>query len=383
MDLKIIGENLRRIREAKGLTQSEMADRAGISRIAYRNIENGSSTPKVSTLQNIAAGVDVTLQDLLVPVRTLKKVRFRAAKKMNSRDKVLTEVARWLDDFNGLEKLLNACQDYKFGNLARELSAMQEGDDRAKYAAAKAREILGLKEKELIRDIAGLLEKCGIKVYPLNLVSDSFFGLSVAEDDGGPAIIVNVWERISVERRIFSAAHELGHLLLHLDAYNVEESAEDKVQEREADVFASHFLMPEEAFISEWKEASGLYYLDQVYKIKRIFQVSYKTVLYRLNEITGNNSVWGKFYYAHRKRTGKTLGKTDEPEALPPEIFQQPPEALRAHEPESLSPSHFVEDRLSRLVRNAIEKDKITMSRGAEILRKELEEMRDIVSMWV
>jgi len=84
-------------------------------------------------------------------------------------------------------------------------------------------------------------------VYPLNLVSDSFFGLSVAEDDGGPAIIVNVWERISVKRRIFSAAHELGHLLLHLDAYNVEESAEDKVQEREADVFASHFLMPEEA----------------------------------------------------------------------------------------------------------------------------------------
>lgn len=161
-----------------------------------------------------------------------------------------------------------------------------------------------------------MLEKCGIKVYPLNLVSDGFFGLSVAEDDGGPAIIVNVWERISVERWIFSTAHELGHLLLHLDTYNVDECVENKVQEREADVFASHFLMPEKAFIAEWNEAAGLFYLDRVFKTKRIFQVSYKTVLYRLNEITGDNSVWGKFYGAFRRRTGKTLGKTDEPEAL-------------------------------------------------------------------
>jgi len=30
-----------------------------------------------------------------------------------------------------------------------------------------------------------------------------------------------VWERLSVERWIFTAAHELGHLLLHLDAYDV------------------------------------------------------------------------------------------------------------------------------------------------------------------
>jgi hypothetical protein len=42
-----------------------------------------------------------------------------------------------------------------------------------------------------------------------------------------------------------------------------------------------------------------------------------------------------------------------------------------------------MEDRLSRLVRKAIEEDEITMSRGAEILRQELETMRNIVSSWV
>lgn len=382
MDQKIIGANLRRIREVTGLSQSQVAELAGISRIAYRNIENGISTPKVSTLQNIASGVDVKLQDLLVSVRTLKRVRFRASKKMNSRENVLTEVAKWLDDFNYLEELLNDSNAYLFNTLAKKLYSMPCGVDKAKYAAHEARKKLKLNDKDPIRDIAGLLESCGIKVYPISLVSDGFFGLSVAEDDGGPAIIVNVWERISVERWIFSAAHELGHLLLHLDAYDADESVEDEAQEAEANVFASHFLMPEESFNSEWADTYGLPLVERVLKVKRIFQVSYKTVLYRLSDRYGN-SIWGKFQGAYKQRTGKTLSITDEPEALSPDKFQQSPEALRSREPDSLSPSHFMEDRLSRLVRKAIEEDEITMSRGAEILRLDLESMRNMISTWV
>lgn len=382
MDTKIIGANLRRIREAKGLTQSEVADLAGISRVAYRNIESGSSTPKVSTLQNIASGVEVKLQDLFIPVRTLKNVRFRASKKMNSRESILAAVVRWLDDFNALEELLKDSKNYRFKTLTKKLSSMPKGGDRAKNAAKQARKELKLNETETIHDIAGLLESCGIKVYPLNLVSDGFFGLSVAEVDGGPAVIVNVWERISVERRIFSAAHELGHLLLHLDTYKVEENIEDDNQEDEANIFASHFLMPEEAFNSEWDDTSGLPFVNRVLKVKRIFQVSYKTVLYRLSESVGN-SIWGKFQSAYKLRTGKILSIKDEPEALTSDKFLQSPEVLRSQEPDSLSPSHFIEDRLSRLVRDAIEKDEITMSRGAEILRIDIEDMRDIVSSWV
>jgi Zn-dependent peptidase ImmA (M78 family)/DNA-binding XRE family transcriptional regulator len=382
MDQKIIGDNLRRLRESKELSQAEVADRAGISRVTYRNIENGSTTPKVSTLQNIATGVGVKLQDLFVPVRTLKKVRFRSSKKMNSRESILIEVAMWLDDFNYLENLLKDRKDYRFQTLSNKLSKMPSGVDRAKYAAEQARAELKLKEDEPIRDIAGLLESCGIKVYPLTLVSDGFFGLSVAKEDGGPAVIVNVWERISVERWIFSAAHELGHLLLHLEAYNVDESTEDEGQENEANVFAAHFLMPEKAFKDEWEDTYGLAFVDRVVKIKRIFQVSYKTVLYRLSENVGN-SIWGKFRNDYKLRTGKALSITDEPEALSPDKFQQSPEVLRSQEPDSLSSSHFIEDRLSRLVRNAIEKDEITMSRGAEILRLNLNAMREMVSSWV
>ena len=381
MDQKNISLNLKRIREANGFTQADIADRAGISRVAYRNIENGSSIPKVSTLQNIAGAVDVKLQDLLVPVRSLKKVRFRAAKKMNSRENILAEVARWLDDFNDLEEILNLPKkEYKLKSLAKKLSKMKVGDERAKYAAKAAREKLGLDNDEPIRDIAGLLESAGIKVYPLVLASDDFFGLSVAEEDGGPAVIVNTWDRISVERWIFSAAHELGHLLLHFDAYDITESQEDIEQENEANIFASYFLMPDETFKSEWADTAGLSLVDRVFKLKRIFLVSYKTVLYRLSESI--DAVWPKFYGAYKKKTGKSLSSKDEPEALHSDQFQAP-EVLRSKEPDALSSSCFIEDRLSRLVRKAIDEEEITLSRGAEILRLDLETMRDIVSSWV
>jgi Zn-dependent peptidase ImmA (M78 family)/DNA-binding XRE family transcriptional regulator len=378
----MIGSNLRRIREAKELTQEKAAELSGLSRLAYRNIETGEAMPKVSTLQNIATGLEVTLPDLVAPVRTLEYVRFRSLKRMNSREQILTDVARWLDDFNDLETLLGDKELYRLEHLAHRISREPMDPHRARLAAEEARKALNLRENEPIRDIAGLLESRGIKLYPMTLVSDGFFGLSVAAHDGGPAIVVNVWERISVERWIFSAAHELGHLLLHLDAYDVHASQENERQETEANTFASYLLMPDQWFNEEWDATYGLAFVDRVLKVKRFFQVSYKTVLYRLSE-RQDNAVWRRFQGAYKSRTGKTLKLAEEPEALEPNSFLQSfPEVLRSQEPESLSPSDFIEDRLSKLVRLAIEQDTITLSRGAEILRLSLEDMRDRVSLW-
>lgn len=382
MSVDHIASNIRRVRLAKGLSQTQIAGLSGLSRAAYGNIEKGSSIPKVSTLQNIARALDVTLQDLITPTTQLKAVRFRASKRMNSRDQVLVDTARWLKDFNALEERLGDKLKYEFNSIR--LQSL--GDmDRPIRVAEQAREALGLNPNEAIRDIAGLMESSGVKVYPMTSTADGFFGLSIAASDGGPAIVVNVWDRISVERWIFSAAHELGHLLLHLDTYDVDEAFEEDDQEQEANTFASHFLMPVEAFHSEWRETYGLPYIDRVLKVKRIFQVSYKTVLYRLATTTElGNSAWPKFYAHYKQRYRKMLGRTDEPDALLPDSFQATfPEVLRSREPDSLSSYAFIEDRLSRLVRLAIENDEITLSRAAEILRLDLEAMRERVASWV
>lgn len=144
-------------------------------------------------------------------------------------------------------------------------------------------------------------------------------GLSVSVEDGGPAVIANTWERLPVETWIFSAAHELGHLLLHLSAYDVHEEQEDKVQEVEADEFASHFLMPEVVFRKEWEETAGLSLVDRVLKVKRVFRVSWRTVLFRVAQSYPEKDrflVWQRFNQEYKRRKNRSLLKHDEPLVL-------------------------------------------------------------------
>jgi Zn-dependent peptidase ImmA (M78 family) len=238
---------------------------------------------------------------------------------------------------------------------------------------------------EPVRDICGLLEANGVKVLPMRVASDAFFGLSVAEEGGGPAVAVNTWERISVERWIFTAAHELGHLVLHRGDYDAERKDEEDRKEKEANLFAAHFLMPEPVFRKEWEETYGMALVDRVLKVKRMFRVSYRTVLYRLGETTPLGSgIWRRFQGEFQSRYGRTLLKDDEPEALAADAFRASfPEPTRAGEPEDLSPVDFMEDRLSRLVRRAVEREEISLSRGAELLGLSLLDMRRLAASWV
>ncbi len=161
---------------------------------------------------------------------------------------------------------------------------------------------------------------------------------------------MNAGETISVERQIFTAAHELGHLLLHQDSYtdSLDEGSED--EEKEANQFASHFLLPREAFDQEIAENEGLSLVDFVLHVKRKYRISYKTVLFRLVDEYGSG-------------------------ALRDPIARVEIEQLTRHD--------FVEGRLARLVRRAYDRELITASRAAEILQVPLEALRRLESEWV
>ena len=378
-----LANNLRRLRDALGLSQAQVAERAGISRVAYRSIETGAAQPRFGTLSSLANALSVKIPDLMVEVRALQAVRFRE-KGMTSREQLLVRVAKWLEAYGELEDLLGDREPFGFRRVPGR-QPHKSGIDGAIIAAASARRAVGLKAKDLIRDICGLLEENGVKVYPVSLASEGFFGLSVAAPDGGPAVVVNIWDRISVERWIFTAAHELGHLLLHLNAYDSVQRDPVVSEEKEADVFAAHFLMPPEVFAEEWELARGLSLTDRVLKLKRMFHVSYRTVLHRLQDTTPlGKSVWGRFQVAYRDRCGRTLAITEEPDGLTAVSFNPAMvEAHSAHEPDRMSPTEFCGDRLIRLVRAAVEKHLITLGRAAEILGLDLVEMRQLAASWV
>lgn len=385
MNPQHLSHNLHRLRLAKGLSQDELAQAAGISRVAYVNIERQKTEPKAQTVRALAHALQVRIPDLLAEATVLKRVRFRSTRRLKGREQVLVEVGRRLQDFAQLEDLLDAHSTKDFCAL-RKVASRHRRHGTAAVASA-IRQHFELSESEPVYDICGLLENEGVKVLSLNMATDAFLGLSVAEDDGGPAIVVNTWSRLPVEHWIFSAAHELGHLLLHLQAYQVEEHVHDREQEREADEFASHFLMPDAVFKREWADTIGLPLFDRVLKVKRVFRVSWRTVIYRvaqsLPDANQRTHLWTQFVTAYRTYNSKVQLGLDEPAGVSAQIYRGLSDWHKAGpEPAGMDRHDFQGDRLWRLVRQAVLQQDITMARGAEILGIGIKEMRGLVQSW-
>jgi transcriptional regulator with XRE-family HTH domain len=70
MDMrKLVGRNVRRIRERKGLTQEQLAELSGFSQQYISGLEQGRRNPTVVTLYELASALDVSHIDLVRPLR--------------------------------------------------------------------------------------------------------------------------------------------------------------------------------------------------------------------------------------------------------------------------------------------------------------------------
>lgn len=60
-----LGRNVRRLREAKGWSQEEFADRADIHRTYVSDIERGRRNPTISVVEKLAKPLEVRPGELL------------------------------------------------------------------------------------------------------------------------------------------------------------------------------------------------------------------------------------------------------------------------------------------------------------------------------
>jgi len=381
--MKELAINLMRLRKLNNLTQQDVADAAGISRVAYRNLEKGDAEPRQGTLQALAKALNASAFDLLAPLPQLKSLRYRTNKEMSEQERaqgnqIVVRAGNWLHDFNELESML----DNKKPSL---LKQARKGTKPENAAAKLRKDLLGESSNcDCVPDICELLENAGVKIFMCNFNVSELFGLSIGKADGGPAMAINTGKKISVERQIFSIAHELGHLMLHKDTYGKEPAELSDEQEHEADRFAASFLMPEKQFIAEWNENRGLHWVDAVLKTKRHFKVSYQAVLHQLIDLGKAESpaVYKKFRADYEARYGQKLHWKEEPPSPLSYRTAGGSPARLSEEPRHLDPLDLMEDRLGSLVRDALDQELITISRAAEILDILIEEMRERVKSW-
>jgi transcriptional regulator with XRE-family HTH domain len=67
-----LGVKIKRLREAKGWTQAQLADKIGVSRVHLANLESPDEaahhrSPSLATLEKIAKALRVKLTELLDP----------------------------------------------------------------------------------------------------------------------------------------------------------------------------------------------------------------------------------------------------------------------------------------------------------------------------
>lgn len=70
MDELSVKDNLKRVRKRLNLTQQEMAERVGLSRAAYANLETGPTRIINDAVEKVAELADISLAELVTGYRT-------------------------------------------------------------------------------------------------------------------------------------------------------------------------------------------------------------------------------------------------------------------------------------------------------------------------
>ena len=83
-----LGSRIKELRNAKNLTQEQVADQIGMSRQKYARIENGVNSITLDILSKIAAIFDVTVGDITRVLDETPTVEYRAGEENGSSNKI-------------------------------------------------------------------------------------------------------------------------------------------------------------------------------------------------------------------------------------------------------------------------------------------------------
>jgi Zn-dependent peptidase ImmA (M78 family) len=185
-------------------------------------------------------------------------------------------------------------------------SLVQTEDISPVEAAAFVRSRWGIGVRPL-SNVINLLEVHGVRIFSLIEETRHLDAYSLWRNDK-PYVFLNTLK--TAERMRYDALHELAHLTMHRHSGSSHPNAE-----REANAFASAFLMPPEDLTAEipWVRS-----LNQLIGKKKRWGVSLASLCYALHKM-GKISEW--HYKGYCIKIAK-MGRNMEPNPMPPETSQ-------------------------------------------------------------
>lgn len=367
-----IGRRLRLARENADIRQDDAAQIIGMSRPTLVSIEKGTRRVRIQELQSLAHHYGVSVNALLrrEAVHTDLIPRFRRLRE--TEDKHTVEAIRLLNDLVKAEVELENVLGIKRRKNYPPERGVNAGDviELAEQHAQDLRNWLGLGSGP-ITDLFTLIElDLGIRLYQRRLSTDSkVAGLFTYDAAVGPCILLNANQPL--ERRIQSAAHELGHFVGTRQVPEVLEENEQFLsrEERYANAFGRAFLTPRKNFEESFRQlTAGADKLTRRHVILLAHQhhISREACVRRLEELgLARKGTWDWF-----ERNGRITDK---------DAIAVLGDAYQRHDSGKEEANQPLSHRMSLMVYEAWKRDLMSEGQLAELLKMRRVELRGLI----
>lgn len=355
---------IRELRERLHLNQADLGKQVNVTRQTISAWEKGEREPSMAQYAKLARALDVSM-DVVIGYNPTNSeelgLLYRSDKKGGALQPIERHmIQRKIEDYVLLERELHIPPVIPASHHMADMDF-----ERVEQIAQETRDWLGVEDTPL-GDAIALLERKNLKILRERL-RENIVGFSAYTEEWGGVIVVNTHgengEKLPYERQVFTALHELGHLIFHRAEYRNPKPYEGKKKdprEKVANHFASAVLIPAEALRDDLRNYRNSWLPEPLLiDLRERYGASVRTLLMRAG------------YLKIIKEYGKQLGWLNKTYC---DNHGEPPQNISSYTRKS---------RLEILTYTALLHEKISESKAAEILSCSLQTIRDELSKWL
>lgn len=302
-----IGNRIKSARILAGLSLRELSDALNgiVSHNAISKYEKGEMMPDsriliaLSSVLKVKTDYFLSTQSVDISHIEFRKKNSLPAKKANAiKERVKDSIERYLE----LESFFNFQNAFK--NPISEIEIKNHADVENAVEILLHTWNLGI---NALPNVIEMIEDQDIKVIEID-ADEKFDGLSGWANDNIPLIVVN--QNFSVERKRFTALHELGHLLLNIDKHQVSH----KDLEKYCNIFAGAMLLPKATIFKELGPKRSAVSLNELISIKESYGISMQAIMARAKDlaiITNDQYVRFRVWVSKNENHKKEIGFGD------------------------------------------------------------------------
>lgn len=280
MDSSLFAIRLHEARLMMRLSMEQLSEKTSrtVTKQSISKYEKGQMKPKKGTLDALSVALDISPQyfsgtNMKINTPMLRNAFKKELPSEEDMKRIESQLAFWSEQYIEAEK--KAKMEIQFVNpISDRLIATI---DDACRAADDLRQAWNCGDGP-IPSVLRLMERKGIKILDKHLPL-GVLGMSTWADNRYPLIIIDMAnEKHTVERLRFTAAHELGHIML-----NIPEEIEGQEKEKLCEQFAGYFLLPKSTLIEELgSDKRQSVTIEELIDLHEVYGVSIAALIHEL-----------------------------------------------------------------------------------------------------